>query len=278
VRGCEGGSGGPLPGGPSALLRARDAAAMGDRNSIIVHAMGRGGGGGGSGSESEGESSGAVSTANAAPCAEPTCHLAALLSFKCDGCARLYCLSHRLPHAHRCPQEAAASKQVFVCPLCKLGVVIVPGEEIHTTFERHERSEQCRGAVAARRAGKAVGAPRCPVKGCKEKLVAGMAMRCGACKVQHCILHRDPALHACGRAKAAAAPPAPNLSLLGRFAASVGGRSPKAAAAQPPPKPAPVSTTQQVKDTAERRKRSGGGGGGCGGGDGDVSPHSCSIV
>ena len=263
---------------------------MAERNRVIQHAMG-----GGSESESE---EGHVSSANALPCSHPACHDSNLLSFKCDGCARLYCLAHRLPHAHQCPNEAAANHTIFLCPLCRGSVDVVPGESIHATFARHEGTPACRALAAQRRAGKAVGAPRCPVKGCKEKLVAGMAMRCGACREQHCIMHRDPALHACGKAKAAAAAAAAaaaskNLSLLGRFAASVagggGGRSPKApggggggaaaqaggGAAAASSRPPAMNPAQMVKDTAARRKKEPSSVSGDGG---DVSPHSCAVV
>jgi hypothetical protein len=245
---------------------------MAERNRVIQHAMG--GGGGGSESESE---EGHVSSANALPCSHPTCHSSSLLSFKCDACVRAFCLAHRLPHAHQCPNMAAANHTIFLCPLCKGSVDVVPGESIHATFERHEATPGCRALAAQRRAGKPVGAPRCPVKGCKAKLVAGMAMRCSACKEQHCIMHRDPTLHACGRAKAAAAAAAAakNPSMLGRLAASVaGGRSPKAGGSAPAMNPA-----QMVKDTAARRKKEpGSSSGGGGGGGGDASPRSCSVM
>ena len=81
---------------------------MAERNRVIQHAMG--GGGGGSESESE---EGHVSSANALPCSHPTCHSSSLLSFKCDACVRAFCLAHRLPHAHQCPNMAAANHTII---------------------------------------------------------------------------------------------------------------------------------------------------------------------
>jgi len=140
--------------------------------------------GGGNASE-QSEEEGDISSQNATPCSFSSCHEVPLLPFKCDGCRKYYCLSHRLVHAHNCLNSSSVNNSVFVCPICRGGVTIVPGESIHVTFERHERGQECIQKRGVKRA------PKCPVKGCKERLVKGMAVDCAQCKRQHCALHRS---------------------------------------------------------------------------------------
>jgi predicted nucleic acid binding AN1-type Zn finger protein len=237
------------------------------RNQVIQHALG----GGGSDSESE---VGDISSLQNTPCSLSSCNAASPLNFRCDACKSLFCLSHRLPHLHACPNSEAANHKVFVCPLCKSSVDIVAGEDIHAIFARHEQGASCKALQAQRKAGKGTGAPRCPAKGCKEKLVGGMAIRCAACKSSFCILHRDPTTHSCGEAEKKAAAP-PKATFFGRLVGSGGGKPPLPPAGSShvaKPAPAAINFSQQVRETAHRRKRKEEADAG------DSSPHSCALM
>jgi hypothetical protein len=53
--------------------------------------------------------------------------------------------------SHGCPSPAQHDHTVFVCPLCKRGVTIVPDEDINATFSRHEATPECRGGRGEKR-------------------------------------------------------------------------------------------------------------------------------
>mmetsp|Transcript_7354 Transcript_7354/g.18084 ORF Transcript_7354/g.18084 Transcript_7354/m.18084 type:complete len:154 (-) Transcript_7354:332-793(-) len=115
-------------------------------------------------------------------------------------CKKAFCLDHRTYAAHNCEKGANADCRVVVCPVCKKGVKIVPGEELRVTFGRHESTE-C--------AGKVVKAPTCPAPGCKQKLGPANKYTCKICNVDVCLQHRYEDAHDCkAAAKAPAAAPA----------------------------------------------------------------------
>ena len=79
-----------------------------------------------------------------------------------------------------------------MCPLCGASVKHVPGEDIHVTFDRHAASPRCDPSKHPAMT------PRCPVPGCREKLVAVNAYRCKACRAEVCLKHRFAESHLCG--------------------------------------------------------------------------------
>jgi hypothetical protein len=141
---------------------------------------------------------------------------------------------------------------VFVCPLCKLGVTIVPGEDINTTFSRHEATPECRGGRGEKKK------KRCALKGCRELLGVTGGFHCKVCGLDFCVGHRLDLAHAC------AGPPKragffgggrgafSSGSSSGSGGGGGGGGNPSA-----PPKLPPIKapTSEDVRATADRRKR-----------------------
>merc|ERR1712151_818352 len=80
-------------------------------------------------------------------CSDPYCRMCDFLPFKCDGCDKVFCKDHFAYDAHDCPGAKAKDRRVIVCPLC-------------TKTVPHPAGAPSVGAVK----------PKCPVKGCKEKL------------------------------------------------------------------------------------------------------------
>ena len=236
---------------------------MTTRADTITHALGRKG--------DVGEFTASGTTA----CALPSCRQADFLPFPCAHCHSQFCLSHARPAAHACAAAGVQDHAVFVCPLCKHGIDVVPGEDINATFARHEATPACRAAR------KAPAKPRCAAKGCREVLQSHTAFACKACLAKFCVTHRTDLSHAC------AGPPRPanGLSRLlgggggggGGGVARGAGAAPAAPAARPVAKLAPIKAPDHVRDTADRRKRGPGEGGG-GGSSGGASPSSpCNV-
>lgn len=137
-------------------------------------------------------------------CSRPDCQQLDFLPFKCDACNLTYCLDHRSYGAHSCA-VAPATKQllVIVCPICAASVHLKPGEDPNEGFERHGRA----GGCDPRNYQRVHQRPRCPAKGCKEKLTSINTYSCKSCRQQVCMKHRHTDDHQCiGRPTGAAAP------------------------------------------------------------------------
>jgi hypothetical protein len=196
-------------------------------------------------------------TTTGVACAVPTCRLQDFLPFTCEGCKKPHCLAHCRPDSHGCPHSSLVDHQVFVCPLCKLGVSIVPGEDLNATFQRHEATPSCRGGRGDKKK------KRCALNGCREPLGVTGGFRCKVCAGDFCVAHRLDLAHSCS------GPP----KKPGFFARAVGGggggsngssgssgaKQHTANPAAPPKLPsikAPVvPTADDVRATADRRKR-----------------------
>ena len=138
-------------------------------------------------------------------CAFAGCGKQDFLPFKCSLCSGTYCLTHAAMGEHGCASRAGgglADRRVVSCPLCAASIELQRGEDINETWARHERTA-CRPSERVKRTKK----PRCPVKGCREKLTISNTVRCRHCAVEHCMTHRAATSHACigSRAKRAAA-------------------------------------------------------------------------
>ena len=195
-----------------------------------------------------------------AVCSRVECSLHDFLPFTCAGCKRPYCLSHARPASHGCPSPAQHDHTVFVCPLCKRGVTIVPDEDINATFSRHEATPECRGGRGEKRKR------RCALQGCRELLGVTNNFTCKVCRLDFCVAHRLDLAHKC-----AGPPRKPGFFGGGgggsgggsSSSSSGGGRGGSAAPAAgclpgakppnlPPIKAPPVD---EVRATADRRKR-----------------------
>ncbi|KAI8474242.1 MAG: hypothetical protein J3K34DRAFT_408603 [Monoraphidium minutum] len=111
-------------------------------------------------------------------CSRPDCLQLDFLPFRCDACKKTYCLDHRSYAAHSCA-AAPASRQllVIVCPLCAEAVRLRQGEDPNAAFERHGAA----GGCDPRNYGRATAKPRCPARGCKERLTAINTYSCKVC-------------------------------------------------------------------------------------------------
>lgn len=85
---------------------------------------------------------------------------------------------HRSYGAHACT-VAPASRQllVIVCPVCAASVHLKPGEDPNAAYERHARAGVCDPRNYQRVHQK----PRCPARGCKEKLTSINTYSCKVC-------------------------------------------------------------------------------------------------
>ena len=212
---------------------------------------------------------GEFSASGVTVCSLQSCKQSEFLPFTCALCKAAFCLAHASPARHACAVAGAADHTVFVCPLCKKGVDNVAGEDVNTTFARHEASAACRAAR------KAPAKPRCAAPGCREALQSHTAFDCKGCGAKFCVSHRTDLSHACK------GPPRPARSGLSRLLGGGGGGGGAGASAAPAPapkKPAPpppIRVPDHVRDTAERRKQQGAaGGGGSSGSASPKSPHS----
>ena len=126
-----------------------------------------------------------------AVCSRVECSQQDFLPFTCTGCKKPYCLSHARPAAHGCPSPAQHDHTVFVCPLCKRGVTIVPDEDINATFSRHEATPECRGGRGEKKKR------RCALQGCRELLGVTNNFTCKVCRLDFCVAHRLDLAHKC---------------------------------------------------------------------------------
>mmetsp|Transcript_36168 Transcript_36168/g.43636 ORF Transcript_36168/g.43636 Transcript_36168/m.43636 type:complete len:413 (-) Transcript_36168:155-1393(-) len=126
-------------------------------------------------------------------CSHPDCNQVDFLPFECDCCHKTFCLEHRSYREHSCPNAGDKDCQAIVCPLCAVGVKLVPGEDPNITWERH-----CRTGCDTRNYAKIAQKPRCPVAGCKEKLTTSGSVTCKQCGTKVCLAHRFPDDHKCG--------------------------------------------------------------------------------
>jgi hypothetical protein len=85
--------------------------------------------------------------------------------------------AHRSYAAHACAVAPETRELlVIVCPLCAASVQLRPGEAPDAAFDRHSRAG-CDPRDYARATAKP---PRCPARGCKERLTAINTYACKA--------------------------------------------------------------------------------------------------
>eukprot|EP00397_Hematodinium_sp_SG-2012_P060546 GEMP01079005.1.p1 GENE.GEMP01079005.1~~GEMP01079005.1.p1 ORF type:complete len:277 (+),score=20.13 GEMP01079005.1:46-876(+) len=95
---------------------------------------------------------------------------------------------------HKCPDAVAKDQRAAVCPMCKKTFALVGegnDESISILWNRHI-SSGCTGRSQK---------PRCPVKGCKEKLTELNTFDCKKCKQKVCMKHRFEDAHLCQEAQ-----------------------------------------------------------------------------
>eukprot|EP00933_Yihiella_yeosuensis_P053616 TRINITY_DN51890_c0_g1_i1.p1 TRINITY_DN51890_c0_g1~~TRINITY_DN51890_c0_g1_i1.p1 ORF type:complete len:193 (+),score=22.71 TRINITY_DN51890_c0_g1_i1:69-581(+) len=125
-------------------------------------------------------------------CEDPYCRQQDLLPLQCNACGKTYCSNHFSYEAHSCPKgRKETDKRVIVCPLCQEAIPLPFGEDENEVWERHF-STTCRPKTTA-----ATGPPRCPVRGCKEKLTFSNSCTCDKCKLKVCLKHRYEEDHEC---------------------------------------------------------------------------------
>lgn len=125
-------------------------------------------------------------------CSHEDCRQIDFLPFQCDCCQRVYCLQHRTYEAHKCPNSGSRTTAIIVCPLCAKGIRLQGGKDANQAFEEHTRTD-CDPANYAKVHKK----PKCPVKGCKEKLATINTYFCKECGQRVCLKHRHGDDHSC---------------------------------------------------------------------------------
>lgn len=125
-------------------------------------------------------------------CSTPDCQQIDFLPFTCDCCGEVFCLQHRTYQSHSCPKAGARQTSTIVCPICAKAVVLTAADDPNVVFERHQQ-QGCDPANYA----KVHQRPKCPAKGCREKLGAINTYKCKECGKQVCLKHRFPEAHQC---------------------------------------------------------------------------------
>lgn len=125
-------------------------------------------------------------------CSVPDCRQIDFLPFKCDCCSRVYCLQHRTYASHTCEKAGSQETSTIVCPICAKAVKLNATDDPYAVFDRHTQTD-CDPTNYA----KVHQRPRCPVKGCREKLGAINTYTCKECSSQVCLKHRFPDDHQC---------------------------------------------------------------------------------
>eukprot|EP00928_Gymnodinium_smaydae_P067862 TRINITY_DN5085_c0_g1_i1.p2 TRINITY_DN5085_c0_g1~~TRINITY_DN5085_c0_g1_i1.p2 ORF type:complete len:206 (-),score=20.44 TRINITY_DN5085_c0_g1_i1:396-932(-) len=124
-------------------------------------------------------------------CSDPYCRQCDFLPLTCDGCKRVFCRDHFAYKAHDCPFQNAKDRRVIICSVCTCAVPYPAGEDEEVVLKNHLASGACRPALAS------AAKPRCPVKGCKEKLTAINSFNCSTCSQRVCMKHRFEDQHEC---------------------------------------------------------------------------------
>eukprot|EP00747_Dinoflagellata_sp_TGD_P161999 gnl/TRDRNA2_/TRDRNA2_179124_c0_seq1.p1 gnl/TRDRNA2_/TRDRNA2_179124_c0~~gnl/TRDRNA2_/TRDRNA2_179124_c0_seq1.p1 ORF type:complete len:176 (-),score=28.16 gnl/TRDRNA2_/TRDRNA2_179124_c0_seq1:200-727(-) len=133
-------------------------------------------------------------------CSDPYCRQCDFLPVTCDACEQIFCSEHLSYTSHACTGVAKKDRRVIICPLCSKSVTHPAGEDENDVFQRHVDSGACQPVC-----GKMPEKPRCPVKGCKERLTSINSCTCSTCKQRVCLKHRFEDAHDCR----VAPPPAP---------------------------------------------------------------------
>ena len=114
------------------------------------------------------------------------------LPFTCDKCRSTFCLDHRTYGLHSCPKAGHGESTTIACPLCAKAIAIPWQADPNAVFEQHTASD-CDPSHWAKVHAKR----RCPVPGCKEKLVASNTYECRDCGTTVCLKHRFSTDHTC---------------------------------------------------------------------------------
>mmetsp|Transcript_144545 Transcript_144545/g.204487 ORF Transcript_144545/g.204487 Transcript_144545/m.204487 type:complete len:159 (-) Transcript_144545:367-843(-) len=124
-------------------------------------------------------------------CSDPYCKQQDLLPFDCDACGKAYCAQHIKYEAHQCSKgRSDKDRRVIMCPLCDMAIPCFANSDEQMLLEGHVASGACVPAVKSAK-------PRCPVKGCKEKLTFSNSCQCGSCGLKVCLKHRFEDQHEC---------------------------------------------------------------------------------
>ena len=125
-------------------------------------------------------------------CSVPECQQIDFLPFTCDCCGEVFCLQHRTYQSHSCPKANSRDTSTIVCPICAKAVKLTAADDPNEVFERHTQTD-CDPTNYA----KVHQRPKCPAKGCREKLGAINTYTCKECSTQVCLKHRFPEAHQC---------------------------------------------------------------------------------
>jgi len=125
-------------------------------------------------------------------CSEETCKQLDFLPFKCDDCARQFCVDHFEPTKHNCKNVVEKDSRLPQCPLCMQYLSKgVRGVDDNAQVERHIQSN-CKLHLLTNSKPKK---NKCATSKCKQRSL--IPFTCGSCYQQFCVRHRHPGDHAC---------------------------------------------------------------------------------
>eukprot|EP00752_Nemacystus_decipiens_P016310 g14586.t1 len=195
-------------------------------------------------------------------CGLESCGQQDFLPFKCDACAKVFCLDHRSHAAHSCTNAGFNDKRVLECSKCSKVLRRPPGVEHSLLLQRHLASG-CVDGVRKARPNKI----RCSAQGCRGSEF--VKMECKSCRRNFCFKHRHEEDHKCEATVGASRREHPHLQKRG--VGTNGVPKGKAAPANPAGSGAagegrPCRT--EAGEAAARRERQARASGGAGGGAG----------
>lgn len=132
------------------------------------------------------------------------CQRLDFLPSRCDCCFDTFCRDCSSYDAHECSGQYKKNRTVPVCPLCQEAVPVKPGEDANVKMEQHIAGG-CPKPVKP-----AVFTHRCNYGKCKKKELVQCV--CKECGLNHCIKHRQPDAHRCGKVQPASTARAPAAS------------------------------------------------------------------
>ncbi|KAM7451737.1 hypothetical protein ABFA07_000755 [Porites harrisoni] len=123
-------------------------------------------------------------------CSLKDCKRLDFLPFRCSHCKEIFCLHHRTPEGHQCPDVVTSDVHVPVCPICNQIIKKSKDEDINRQVEQHIISG-CKTLVV----GKPKKSNKCSLKTCRQHGL--MPFVCPDCRKNHCIRHRHAEDHLC---------------------------------------------------------------------------------
>mmetsp|Transcript_17575 Transcript_17575/g.49467 ORF Transcript_17575/g.49467 Transcript_17575/m.49467 type:complete len:196 (+) Transcript_17575:82-669(+) len=137
-------------------------------------------------------------------CEVADCKQLDFLPFKCDACARTFCLEHRTYADHHCEKGKKKDNQAFFCPDCGMSINVGYGGNVDEKLSIHYATECPTSGFEAPKEQPKKDTGRCFVRGCGKKEL--VPVECRVCHRSVCLDHRFERDHNCKGAPAKKGP------------------------------------------------------------------------